>query len=278
MAEDRREEPGEASGKDTRIARSDRRCHSAGQGSRGQPVEFTPGTLDSLIGELKEAIAAEPEPSETELKKQRCQQKKQIKELEKHRDKRSEYDGQLKQICERNSMSKTDPDATFTRMKEDAMNNGQNKPGFNLQISSENQFITDFALFPNPTDSLTLIPFLNSFLNRYGHLPDTAVADSGYGSEDYYVCPMGQHMTRIGTSHSKTASGYRSENARYQALNCNGCPLRCLCYKLKATGTSSKSTIDLMNTNEGLVIFLPRKKDLNTEGDDVSNLRLSSGR
>ena len=175
-------------------------------------------------------------------------------------------------------MSKTDPDATFTRMKEDAMNNGQNKPGFNLQISSENQFITDFALFPNPTDSLTLIPFLNSFLNRYGHLPDTAVADSGYGSEDYYVCPMGQHMTRIGTSHSKTASGYRSENARYQALNCNGCPLRCLCYKLKATGASSKSTIDLMNTNEGLVIFLPRKKDLNTEGDDVSNLRLSSGR
>ncbi|MGM9795475.1 MAG: transposase [Candidatus Aphodosoma sp.] len=52
-------------------------------------------------------------------------------------------------------------------------------------------------------------------------------------AEDYYVCPMGQHMTRIGTSHSKTASGYRSENARYRAQNCNGCPLRCLCYKAK---------------------------------------------
>ena len=44
---------------------------------------------------------------------------------------------------------------------------------------------------------------------------------------------MGQHMTRIGTSHSKTASGYRSENARYRAQNCKGCPLRCLCYKAK---------------------------------------------
>ncbi len=40
-------------------------------------------------------------------------------------------------------------------------------------------------------------------------------------------------MTRIGISHSKTASGYRSENVRYRAQNCKGCPLRCLCYKAK---------------------------------------------
>ncbi len=240
-------------------------------------VEFTPETLTSLITELQDSLSAEPEPTGKEQKKQQREKKKQIKELEKHRDKLSEYDGQLEQIGERNSMSKTDTDATFMRMKEDAMNNGQTKPGYNLQISAENQFITDFALFPNPTDTLTLIPFFNSFLDRYGHMPLVAVADSGYGSEenyrfmdeagmeayvkynrfhleqrprykpnpfhhdnfyynadeDYYVCPMGQHMTRIGTSHSKTASGYRSENARYRAQNCNGCPLRCLCYKAK---------------------------------------------
>lgn len=245
--------------------------------AEGEAVEFTPEALDSLIGELKDALAAEQAPVVKEQKKQRRQQKKQIRELEKHRDKLSEYDGRLEQIGERNSMSKTDPEATFMRMKEDAMNNGQTKPGYNLQLSAENQFITDFALFPNPTDTLTLIPFFNSFLNRYGHLPPVAVADSGYGSEenyrfmdeagmeayvkynrfhleqrprykpnpfhhdnfhynadgDYYVCPMGQHMTRVGTSHSKTASGYRSENARYRAQNCKGCPLRCLCYKAK---------------------------------------------
>lgn len=157
------------------------------------------------------------------------------------------------------------------------MNNGQTKPGYNLQVSTENRFITDFALFPNPTDTLTLIPFLNSFPGRYHRLPSTVVADSGYGSEenyrfmeeagmaayvkynrfhieqrphykpdpfgsdsfhynaekDYYVCPMGQHMTRVGISHSKTASGYRSESVRYQAQNCRGCPLRCRCYKAK---------------------------------------------
>ena len=245
--------------------------------AEAESVEFTPETLTSIIGELKDTLSAEPESADKNQKKQLREKKKQIKELEKHRDKLSEYDVRLEQIGERNSMSKTDPDATFMRMKEDAMNNGQTKPGYNLQISAENQFITDFALFPNPTDTLTLIPFFNSFLNRYGHLPSVAVADSGYGSEenyrfmdeagmeayvkynrfhieqrprykpnpfhhdnfhynadeDYYVCPMGQHMRRIGTAHSKTASGYRSENARYRAQNCKGCPLRCLCYKAK---------------------------------------------
>lgn len=240
-------------------------------------VDFTPDTLTSLITELQDSLSAEPESADKERQKRRREKKRLVKELEKHRDKLGEYDGRLEQIGERNSMSKSDPDATFMRMKEDAMNNGQTKPGYNLQISAENQFITDYALFHNPTDTLTLIPFLNSFTDRYGHLPSIAVADSGYGSEenyrfmaeagieayvkynrfhleqhprykpnpfnhdnfhynaaeDYYVCPMGQHMTRIGTSHLKTSSGYRSENARYRAQNCNGCPLRGLCYKAK---------------------------------------------
>ena len=245
--------------------------------AEAERVEFTTDTLNTFIGELKDALAAKPEPADKEQKKQHREKKKQLKELEKHRDKLNEYDSRLEQMGERNSMSKTDHDATFMRMKEDAMNNGQTKPGYNLQVSAENQFITDFALYPNPTDTLTLIPFFNSFLDRYGHLPLVAVADSGYGSEenyrfmdeagmeayvkynrfhieqrprykpnpfhhdnfhynadeDYYVCPMGQHMRRIGTAHSKTASGYRSENARYRAQNCKGCPLRCLCYKAK---------------------------------------------
>ena len=101
-----------------------------------EAVEFTPETLTSLIGDLNKALASEPEPTDKEQKKVRREQKKQIKELEKHRDKLNEYDSRLEEIGERNSMSKTDPDATFMRMKEDAMNNGQTKPGYNLQISA----------------------------------------------------------------------------------------------------------------------------------------------
>ena len=85
---------------------------------------------------------------------------------------------------DRNSYAKTDPDATFMRMKEDAMNNGQTKPGYNKQIATENQFIIHFDFFSNPTDTLTFIPFSKSFLTRYNRLPSTAVADSGYGSEE----------------------------------------------------------------------------------------------
>jgi hypothetical protein len=72
------------------------------------------------------------------------------------------------------------------RMKEDAMNNAQTKPGYNPQTGTENQFITDLSLFPNPTDTLTLIPFFHSFRHRYNRLPRMGVADSGYGSEENY--------------------------------------------------------------------------------------------
>lgn len=276
--------------------------------SDDEKVEFTPGLLTDIIGELKQSLEQSPEPKDKEQKKQHRERKKQIKELERQRDKLNEYDDRLEQIGDRNSMSKTDTDATFMRMKEDAMNNGQTKPGYNLQISSENQFITDFMLFPNPTDTLTLIPFFNSFLDRYHRLPSTAVADSGYGSEenyrfmdeagmdayvkynrfhieqrpryapnpfhhdnfhynideDYYVCPMGQHMTRIGTSHSKTASGYRSENARYRAQNCKGCPLRCMCYK--ANGDRR-----IIEVNHRLNEYKRKARELLTSDDGIKH-------
>ena len=44
----------------------------------------------------------------------------------------------------------------------------------------------DFGLFPNPTDTLTLIPFENSFHERYNRFPLEEVTDSGYGSEENY--------------------------------------------------------------------------------------------
>ena len=126
-----------------------------------------------------------------------------------------------------------------------------------------------------------MVPFLQSFSNRYGRPAHTVVADSGYGSEENYrfmeengmeayvkynyfhmeqrpgfkpdpfkaenfyhneehdfcVCPMGQKMRRIGSRHVKTASGHVSENARYRAVRCEGCPLRCRCFKAKGNRT-----------------------------------------
>ncbi|MRG70113.1 IS1182 family transposase, partial [Lactobacillus reuteri] len=90
----------------------------------------------------------------------------------------------------RNSFSKTDHDATFMCMKEDPMMNRELKPGYNLQIATHNQFVLDYALFSNPTDTRTLVPFLKQFhgLDFFTHV----VADAGYGSEYNYTTLLDQ--------------------------------------------------------------------------------------
>ena len=200
-----------------------------------------------------------------------------------------EYEEKLEILGNRNSYSKTDPDATFMRMKEDAMNNGQTKPGYNIQISTENQYITNYGIFWRPTDQGTLIPFLESFKERYGRQSGEVCADSGYGSEqnyeymfgegitpyvkynmfhaedkrkrrenpflvpnlyynaeeDYYVCPMGQHMEHTADVTVVSDLGYESRISKYRAQNCTGCPLRGLCYK----GAADRRVIEVNHKN-----------------------------
>lgn len=96
------------------------------------------------------------------------------------------YEQQEKILGSRNSYSKTDPDATFMRMKEDHMRNGQLKPGYNVQISTNNQFIASYSLHPNPTDTKTLIPHLQQHIQAFKQKPANVTADAGYGSEQNY--------------------------------------------------------------------------------------------
>ena len=107
----------------------------------------------------------------------------------------NEYDRHLDTLGTRNSYSKTDPDATFMRMKEDAMNNGQTKPGYNVQISTENQFITNYGIYWRPTDTGTMIDYLESFKARFGRQSKEIVADSGYGGEQNYEYMFGEEIT-----------------------------------------------------------------------------------
>lgn len=97
-----------------------------------------------------------------------------------------QYATQEKILAGRNSYSKTDPGGTFMRMKEDYMRNGQLKPGYNVQISTNNQFVVNYSLHPNPTDTKTLIPHLEQHKSLYNSLPAVQVADAGYGSEENY--------------------------------------------------------------------------------------------
>lgn len=124
------------------------------------------------------------------------EERKTIKQIETDAVPRmNRYMEQLATMGERNSYSKTDPDATFMRMKEDAMLNGQLKPGYNVQISTEKQFITNYGIYQRPTDTMTMISYLESFKTRYGMQSEEIVADSGYGSEENYEYMFCNGMT-----------------------------------------------------------------------------------
>ncbi|MEN0179232.1 hypothetical protein AAGW68_13995, partial [Staphylococcus aureus] len=60
-------------------------------------------------------------------------------------------------------------------MKEDHMKNGQLKPGYNLQIATNSQFVLSYDLFQNPTDTRTLIPFLTMIQNTFGYFLPTRI-------------------------------------------------------------------------------------------------------
>lgn len=179
---------------------------------------------------------------------------------------------------QRSSYSKTDTDATFMRMKEDHMKNGQLKPAYNLQVSTNNQYIANYSIHQATTDTTTLPTHLNDYAEQYQSSPAILTADAGYGSEenyqyleennitayvkynqfdreqnqtiqnkkpfaadklfyntqqDYYVCPMGQHMENKGSHIRTTATGFKQRITHYQAKNCSNCPLNGTCHKSK---------------------------------------------
>lgn len=96
------------------------------------------------------------------------------------------YERDLKDMEGRNSLSKTDRDATFMHMKEDAAGTGQPKAGYNVQNGTENQFVIHTTVHQRPGDTACLIPHVESLKNSLGHTPKEFVADAGYGSEENY--------------------------------------------------------------------------------------------
>ncbi len=84
---------------------------------------------------------------------------------------------------DRNSYSKTDIEATFMRMKEDHMLNGQLKPAYNVQVAVENYFIIHSSVSHHRADMNTLIPIVEKHKYIFGEVLENVTADSGYCSE-----------------------------------------------------------------------------------------------
>ena len=111
---------------------------------------------------------------------------KSIEKLEEYLSKFKEYNQKVYTCGDRNSYSKTDTDATFMRMKEDAMKNGQLKPAYNVQHGVDSEYITWLTVGPQPTDTTTLIPFLKTMEEHLNFKYLKIVADAGYESEENY--------------------------------------------------------------------------------------------
>ena len=127
--------------------------------------------------------------------RRKTQLQKSLEQLEQYLEKLKEYTKKLYTLGDRNSYSKTDPDATFMRMKEDAMLNGQLKPAYNIQHGVDSEYITWIDISPRPTDTCTLIPFLKDMESHLGFKYSEIVADAGYESEENYLFIEGNGQT-----------------------------------------------------------------------------------
>lgn len=176
---------------------------------------FDSDELKKRIAQIKVSEKAQEKPV-----------KKLVKELEnKHLPKLEEYEQKLEDIGDnRNSCSKTDKEATFMRMKEDHMKNGQLKPAYNVQMSTENQFITHYGIYQNPTDTRTFIDYLTGFQARYNKQSNEVVADSGYGSEENYEYlekEQIEHYVKFNYFHAEQKKAFKADPYKVENLHYN---------------------------------------------------------
>lgn len=164
----------------------------------------------------------------------------------------------------RNSYSKTDPDATFMRMKEDHMGNGQLKPAYNVQISTNQQYIASYSIHQNTTDTNTLIEHLKGHIKSYKQKPSSVTADAGYGSEQNYEWLEASRITgyvkhnQFDRSQNKTIrlkEAYTVDKLAYdehrdQYICPSGKSMRYKYTKTRKTATGFEQTLDFYQASK----------------------------
>lgn len=169
----------------------------------------------------------------------------------------AEYDEKEKLLAGRGSYSKTDVDATFMRMKEDHLGNGQLKPAYNVQASTENQYITSYTLGRTPADTSLLKEHIEDHIRSYGESPERLIADAGYGSEENYeyleekgIVPFVKYNyfdREQKQKKSKRIDGFRADDLSYDPetdiYTCpSGQPMTCIGERETTTATGYLQT------------------------------------
>lgn len=119
--------------------------------------------------------------------KRKTEEQRIYERFEEWLEKLDRYQNHLDIMGERNSYSKTDHDATFMRLKDDHMRNGQLKPAYNIQCATNGGYVVAIEGFSNPADVRTLPFFMDTILEKYDQKVKRIVADAGYESEENYL-------------------------------------------------------------------------------------------
>lgn len=141
-------------------------------------------TPEELLGELEARVTAPFVYGRGKRKSELQRDIELLRELLGRKGKYAEYQETFKG---RNSFSKTDPDATFMHMKDDHMRNAQLKPGYNIQLGVEGEYITGVHVSSERSDQLALIPLLENMKEHLGKCYEDVTADAGYESEENYT-------------------------------------------------------------------------------------------
>lgn len=119
--------------------------------------------------------------------KRKSQNQRYLELFRRFLERQTIYDWHTASFQGRNNYCKTDPDATFMHMKDDHMRNAQLKPGYNVQIGVDSEYIVATDIFQDRNDVWTLIPFLKTMEEKLGFRYPSVTADSGYESEEGYT-------------------------------------------------------------------------------------------
>lgn len=180
---------------------------AAQEDNQPEPTDFTPITkqkVQEAIDKIEQALSNKPQVSKEVRQKLAYAKNKWPQALQK-------YEAQEQILQGRNSYSKTDTDATFMRLKDDHMQNGQLKAAYNVQLSTNNQFIINYTIHPTAADTTTLPLHLQEHQDCYGQLPDSYTADAAYGSAENYQLLEANNIA----AYVKYSSFERQQGAAY---------------------------------------------------------------
>ncbi len=183
----------------------------------GRPIDSE--AIDEAVKKIDERLSSKPQGKKPDEETKKLKKAKRTLEKD-YLPRMKKYEGQEEILAERNSYSQTDKDATFMRMKEDHMLNGQLKPGYNVQIGTENQFIIGYSVHQNPGDTNCLKGHMETVKKILdGKLPHNVIADAGYGSEENYEYlekNQIQHYVKYNTFHKEESKAWEQDITKVQ--------------------------------------------------------------